>query len=87
MQRWGEEVLLLQEEMHWVLIFCEYHAAWWDDHVSLCSGDLFLDLQDGVHAYATKQADIHCWRAKAFNLMWGSPGVEPDLDIGDCDDQ
>jgi hypothetical protein len=84
MQRWAEEISLLQEEMRRVLVYCEKHAVWWDNRSSSRTNQTFLDLQDGTRAYALKQASILRNRAKVFAKMWSSLGaaseVEPDMD-------
>ncbi|KAF9503756.1 hypothetical protein BS47DRAFT_1369295 [Hydnum rufescens UP504] len=76
MQRWAEEVQLLQEEMHHVLQFSEYRATWWEDRKSLRMPGLLLDLSDGIHAYAAKQASIFRDRAKDFVWIWKTLGVD-----------
>ena len=86
MQRWGEEVQLLQEEMRRVLAFCEYCAKWWDKQSSARTKDMFLDLQDGPHAYAAKQAAILCNRAKSFATMWAGPGVSSGVEPSSDDE-
>jgi hypothetical protein len=73
-------VQLLQEEMHQVLQFSEYHATWWEDQKSLWTAGLLLDLSDSVHVYAAKQASILHNRAKDFMQMWKTPGVVNDPD-------
>jgi hypothetical protein len=80
MQRWTEEVQLLQEEMRRVLAFCEYHASWWDKRVSLRGGDIFDDLRDGIRAYAAKQASIQRSRAKEFAKLWASTATAIEAD-------
>ncbi|KAF9513470.1 hypothetical protein BS47DRAFT_1261818, partial [Hydnum rufescens UP504] len=72
MQRWMEEVRLLQEEMCRVLKFCDYHAAWWDARQTKWESGLPLDVRNGVWAYTTKQAAILCNRAKEFARIWVS---------------
>ncbi|KAF9507538.1 hypothetical protein BS47DRAFT_1366595 [Hydnum rufescens UP504] len=76
MQCWAEEVQLLQEEMRCVLQFSEYCAAWWEDWKSLHMPRLLLNLSDGIHAYAAKQASILHDRAKDFAQIWKTPGVD-----------
>ncbi|KAF9506632.1 hypothetical protein BS47DRAFT_1305001 [Hydnum rufescens UP504] len=78
MQQWGEEVQLLQEEMHQVLAFFEYQAAWWDSRGTSRTDTCFLDLRDGVRAYAAKQAAIYRNRRIEFASMWSSPST-PDI--------
>ncbi|KAF9505610.1 hypothetical protein BS47DRAFT_1433238 [Hydnum rufescens UP504] len=75
MQHWAEEVQLLQEEMRRVLQFSEYHATWWEDQKSLHMPGLLLNLSDGIHVYAAKQASILRNRAKYFMQIWKTPGV------------
>ncbi|KAF9512226.1 hypothetical protein BS47DRAFT_1297932, partial [Hydnum rufescens UP504] len=87
MQHWAEEVQLLQEEMCHILQFSEYRAAWWEDWKSLHMPGLLLDLSDGIHAYAAKQASILCNRAKDFAWIWKTPGVmsDPDQSVNNID--
>jgi hypothetical protein len=80
MQQWAEEVMLLQEEIQQTLVFCETWATWWDNHSSLCSNDILLDIHDGIRAYAAKQAGILHSRGKQFAKMWATPGVEGELE-------
>jgi hypothetical protein len=85
MQRWIEEVQLLQEEMCRVLAFCEHRAKWWDQLESART-NVFLDVQDGARAYAAKQAIILRNRAKAFATMWASPGALSGAEPGSDDE-
>jgi hypothetical protein len=72
-----------------VLQFSEYCATWWEDWKSLWMAGLLLDLSDGVHAYAAKQASILHNRAKDFAQMWKTPGVvnDPDRNVNDIDQE
>ncbi|KAF9516208.1 hypothetical protein BS47DRAFT_1292727 [Hydnum rufescens UP504] len=51
--QWTEEVLLLQEELHWAIAFSKFKGAKWDAHSSAHSG-LTLDLLDSIQAYANQ---------------------------------
>jgi hypothetical protein len=53
---WSEEVLFLCEEMQRVLAFLEWHAGWWDEWENMLTE--LSDVQEGVVAYASKQASI-----------------------------
>jgi hypothetical protein len=67
----------LNEEMCWVLEFCEWKANWWMEQVPRRQG-LTAPLAEGLHAYAAEQAamerQIHSdWAAKwahARELTW-----------------
>lgn len=37
MMCWKEEIELLEEEMHRVLQFLQWHALWWDNVAHLCA--------------------------------------------------
>jgi hypothetical protein len=65
---WKEEVELLQEEMCHVLQFLQWHALWWDNiaHFHTLSGA----EKEGVVAYATCQAQIHCNLGSKFKASW-----------------
>jgi hypothetical protein len=80
MQRWGEEVQLLQEEMRRALAFFDYQAALWDSRATLRTDDQFLDLRDGVRAYAAKQASINRKRRIKFADAWATPSMVNNLD-------
>jgi hypothetical protein len=79
--RWSEEVLLLREEMRRVL---EWHPGWWAERKNLRVG-LSRDVQEGMTAYACKQAHMN----SSFNHMWRSSeelislGIRADNDILD----
>ena len=71
---WSEEVLLLGEEMHWVLAYFMCHAGWWLDHTEMDWSMLSNTIQEGVAAYAYKQSHMcKTLRSKFDSLWWASP--------------
>ena len=54
-QHWEEEVLLIQEEMHRIIMFFEWKAQWWWSWAH-CRSDVNDGIIHGVVAYAEKQA-------------------------------
>ena len=87
--RWAEEVLMLWEEMRRVLAYFLWHAGWWSELAVINRHGLSNVSQEGVAAYAYKQA--HHWMAlcSKFNLLWwdspelASMGVGADNNILD----
>lgn len=67
--RWSEEVVLLREEMRRVLAFMEWHADWWEGRQALHE-DLDAVLDEGMRAYAGKQAHIRRSMRNHFNHLW-----------------
>lgn len=53
--RWTEEVVLLKEEMCQVRAFFIWHAGWWERKASEHEVPDPI-LQEGIHAYATRQS-------------------------------
>ncbi|KAF9522288.1 hypothetical protein CPB83DRAFT_777307, partial [Crepidotus variabilis] len=72
--RFTEEVLLLREEMRRTLAFLEWMARWWDGLKSNRSGD--GGLNEGLSAYATRQADLQRALAASFQTTWQKPLAE-----------
>jgi hypothetical protein len=66
---WSEEVVFLQEEMRRVLAFLEWHADWWEGHRALHE-ELDAVLDEGMRAYAGKQAHILQLMRNHFNHLW-----------------
>jgi hypothetical protein len=67
--RWDEDVRLLLEEMRRVLVFLSWQAKWWSlqgTHRSNVDGL----LDEGLRAYAAKQASIRFKMAKSFAREW-----------------
>jgi hypothetical protein len=69
MQRWEEEVLLTLEEMRRVLYYMDWRAQYWQTLTSKRQG-LDAVLQEGMAAYAEKQAYIARTMALTFSQRW-----------------
>ena len=63
--RWEEEVVLLDEEMRRVLVFCGWKASWWAEQPPRREG-LSAPLAEGLQAYAAEQADME----RRISLSW-----------------
>ncbi|KAL5476488.1 hypothetical protein ACEPAI_3345 [Sanghuangporus weigelae] len=67
--RWREEIELVMEEMRRTLVFLIWKAKQWDQRVK--SSDFgSKELNEGLRAYATKQADIQQNLAICFFRLW-----------------
>lgn len=86
-ERWAEEVDLLQEEQRRVLISLEERAETWKGRACLRSrvspnGEHMVpEVDEGLRAYAARQADILTRIKKHFEKLWS-----PDEDTDDKDD-
>ena len=67
--RWDEEVKLLVEEMRRVLHFLRWKERWWRDQGEQRK-DARSDVQEGLKAYAGKQASIMAQLARRFADEW-----------------
>lgn len=67
--RWNEEKRLVQEEMRRVLEFLEYKATWWCSQRARRVGEGEA-LEQGLAAYASKQADVYRRLARKFASLW-----------------
>ena len=80
-QRWEEEVLLKQEEMHQVVKFHEWKAQWWQGQAGCCSGN-DGSIIHGISAYVEKQAHFCECLAQSCVATWlptlEKNGVVPD---------
>lgn len=67
--RWGEELLIVQEEMRRTLEFLTWKSSWW---ISEACKRVVEDpgLQDGIRAYAYKQAAIQTRMAERCAHHW-----------------
>ena len=70
LERWAEEVELLQEEMRRVVMFLEWKSADWLGKVDVRGGDLAPDIQSGLGVYARKQAAVYRNLATSFAKLW-----------------
>lgn len=69
MNRWKEEVLLIQEEMRRVLAYHEWRNTWWEEQSSRRTvGD--GTIQSGLAGYAKKQAAISRRMAEVCAAYW-----------------
>lgn len=67
--RWSEEVLLLREEMRRVVAFLQWNGEWWEERQDVLQG-LEMEHNEGVNAYARKQAHIRRTIQMSFKDMW-----------------
>ena len=79
-QHWREEVLLLNEEMCWILQYFHWKANWWLACQSLCS-DVTPEASHGLNAHAAKQANLLWQLAKSFALLWYPELVKNNMPI------
>jgi len=70
LERWNEEVELLQEEMRRVVAFLDWRSQDWLARVEAPRGDLTPDIRSGVNAYAKKQAAVYRNLAASFAKLW-----------------
>jgi len=80
MERWAEEVELLQEEMRRVVAFLEWKSGHWLEKQGTRSTTTAPSIQSGLQAYARKQAAIHHNLAVSFSKLWRQPLVSQDLE-------
>lgn len=69
-ERWEEEVVLLDEEMRRVLEYCGWKADWWK---GLAAGAPVADssaVVEGMNAYAAEQAQREEHMAENFAAKW-----------------
>jgi hypothetical protein len=67
--RWEEDVVLLDEEMRRILVFCYWKAAWWMEQVPLREG-VSGPLAEGLRAYAEEQADMERRIHSVWEVKW-----------------
>ncbi|KAJ3722201.1 hypothetical protein C8R42DRAFT_720583 [Lentinula raphanica] len=74
-QRWKEELALIEEERRRVLVSLEYESSQWDKR-QIYSGPLAAKTDDvhgeGVRAYALSQAHLYRRIAQSFRRLWDS---------------
>lgn len=68
-KRWGEEIVLLQEEMRRTVVFFEWKMQWWSDQSCRREG-LPSVLQRGLACYAHAQADVYRSLAVKCAGLW-----------------
>jgi hypothetical protein len=81
MQRWEEEVVIIQEEMRRVIAYHEWKAQWWRSQAARHSDTDNVRLH-GVTAYAKKQAHLSkqlAWQCAEYWLpALKERGVSPE---------
>ena len=71
--RWEEEVILLDEEMRRVLVFCGWKNTWWKEQIANRpegSVGVSPELAEGLSAYAESQAAMETALAVSFAGKW-----------------
>jgi len=69
LERWVEEVELLQEEMRRVVMFLEWKSGEWLAKTG-ARGSSAPDIKSGLNAYAEKQAAVYHDLAVSFAKLW-----------------
>jgi hypothetical protein len=81
MQRWEEEVVLIQEEMRRVITYHEWKAQWWRSQAARRT-DADETKLHGVAAYAQKQAYFSEQLARQCAVVWltalKAKGISPE---------
>jgi hypothetical protein len=77
--RWGEEVILLQEEMRRVVQFLEWRASDWFAKADSRTGTTTPAVRAGLSAYANKQGSVFRNLAVRFSQRWRSALVSLSL--------
>ena len=71
MERWEEEVILLDEEMWRILQYCNWKAKWWRDQQSLRTHDAInAILSEGLKAFSEQQAAQELDMAQDWEGKW-----------------
>ena len=68
-ERWEEELALVQEEMRRTLAYCEWKMTWWKSQATQ-RADVTPAVADGLTAYAMKQAAVWDGLGLAFARKW-----------------
>ena len=69
MQRWNEELLIVQEEMRRVIVYLKWKEAWWHERSSL-RDHVDVTILSGVSGYAHKQAATCSRMAEKCAVYW-----------------
>ncbi|KAJ7858228.1 hypothetical protein B0H14DRAFT_3085090 [Mycena olivaceomarginata] len=67
--RWVEEAMILEEEMRRTLRYLEWQAVWWEGR-QVGRPRASPQVQDGMRAYALRQAALHRRLAAHFKSEW-----------------
>jgi hypothetical protein len=68
--RWKEEVILLREEMRWVVQFLEWRSSDWFAKADSRTGATTPSVRAGLSAYANKQGSVFHNLAVRFTQRW-----------------
>lgn len=83
-QRWGEDVVLLVEEMRRVVEYLDNKAKWWrlQSHRRRDkSPNTRTDILQGLSAYADRQAALMKGLAQSFACRWHTMLANADINI------
>ena len=80
LERWKEEVELLQEEMRRAVMFLEWKSQGWSAKAKAPRRDTTPDIESGLVAYARKQEAIHHDLAISFTKLWHPALVANNLE-------
>ena len=69
MERWKEELLIVQEEMRRVIVYLKWKEAWWRERSSL-RDHVDGTILSGISGYAHKQAAICSRMAEKCAMYW-----------------
>ncbi|KAI0056878.1 hypothetical protein BV25DRAFT_1920621 [Artomyces pyxidatus] len=69
-KRWTEEVIFLSEEMRRVVAYCGWKSMWWTARGEMRDVEALPELQEGIRAYAAKQASILDRFAVQASMQW-----------------
>jgi hypothetical protein len=69
MERWGEDVRQVTEEMRRVLVFQDWKSGWWVQQGPKRS-NVTSELREGLLAYANRQASVQMRLANSFADIW-----------------
>ncbi|KAF8214393.1 hypothetical protein K438DRAFT_1902273 [Mycena galopus ATCC 62051] len=81
-ERWKEELILLEEEMLWILVFCAWKARWWDEKLDARQG-MSSELAEGLRAYALEHAtQERAWESE-WRRKWAAVVLEEEVQEDD----
>ena len=80
LERWTEEVELLQEEMRRVVAFLEWKLEDWLGKQNARSTTTTASIKSGLQAYARKQAAVYHDLAVSFSNLWRPALVSHNLE-------
>lgn len=83
--RTEEEVRYLEAEMDRTLCFLDWRATWWDNRQCHLNAGKVPQLEEGLKAYAVKQAEIQRGLRDKFSKIWKSSLWKEEWSKGDED--